>query len=222
MEVPPTPYKAPRQKRSRQSLERILEAAEDQIRTGGIEALTISGVVNSVGLSVGAFYARFPDKTALLHALQERFHARMEPIIRRQMAEETASASSLAEAVETAVEVLIRNVVAERELSRAFMTMSVFDPVLRAKGELVNRERREALAEVLLAHRDEIGHPDPILAIDVAYGIYAAVVRGRLIFGEEHELYYGISNVTLYGELKRALTLYLKGETPPPAAAGGS
>jgi AcrR family transcriptional regulator len=214
MEKLSTPYRPPRQKRSLESLERLLEAAEEQIRAEGLEALTIGGVVAQAGLSVGAFYARFPDKAALLHAVQDRFHNRLEPIIRAEMATGAGGCATLAEAVEAAIEVLIRNVTGERELSRAFMMMSVFDPVLRARGELVNRERREALTEVLLAHRDEIDHSDPVLAIDVAYGIYAAVVRGRLIFGLEHELYYGIANQTIYSELKQALTLYLRGERP--------
>ena len=212
MEDRSTPYKSPRQKRSRESLERLLEAAEEQIRLYGVDALTVSGVVNSIGLSVGAFYARFPDKTALLHAVQDRFHNRLEPIIREQMLAEAGSIATLAEAVDAAIEVLIRNVVGERELSRGFMSLSVADPVLRARGEVVNRQRRETLSEILLAHSDEIGHPDPGLAINVAYGMYAAVVRGRLMFGLEHELYYGIDSATLYRELKKALTLYLRGE----------
>ena len=44
--------------------------------------------------------------------------------------------------------------------------------------------------------------------------MYAAVIRGRLVFGSEHELYYGIDSPTLYRELKQALTLYLKGGKP--------
>jgi AcrR family transcriptional regulator len=210
-----TPYKSPRQKRSRESLERLLDGAEAQIREHGFETLTVSRVVNSIGLSVGAFYARFPDKTALLHAVQDRFHNRLEPVIREQMLAEAGTKEALAEALDAAIDVLIRNVVGERELSRAFMSLSVTDPVMRARGELVNRQRRETWAEVLLAHKEEIGHPDPELAINVAYGMYAAVIRGRLVFGSEHELYYGIDSPTLYGQLKRALTLYLRGDTAP-------
>jgi AcrR family transcriptional regulator len=212
MEPHETTYRIPRQKRSQESLERLLEATEQTIREEGLEALTIGGMVARAGLSVGAFYARFPDKTALLHAVQDCFHNRLESTIREEMVAETAGCASLGEAVDAAFEVLIRNVTGERELSRAFMALSVFDPVLKARGELVNRQRREALTEILMTYRDEIGHSDPVLAIDVAYGIYAAVVRGRLMFGQEHELYYGISNQTVYGELKRALTLYLRGE----------
>ena len=211
MEQPMKHYRMPRQKRSRESLERLLDAAEDQIRTEGLESLTINSVVSRVGLSVGAFYARFPDKTALIHAVQDRFHNKLEPIIEAEMLEEAGSCATLADAVNAAIEVLIRDVTSERELSRAFMMMSVFDAVLRSRGEMVNRVRREALIKVLMPHCAEIGHPDPVLAIDIAYGMYAAVVRGRLIFGLEHELYYGIDNATLYGELKRALTLYLRG-----------
>lgn len=213
MEDQLTPYKSPRQKRSRESLERLLESAEQQIRQNGFESLTVSGVVGAIGLSVGAFYARFPDKTALLHAVQDRFHGKLEPAIRQEMLAEAGSKATLSEAVDAAVDVLIRNVVGERELSRAFMTLSVTDPILRAYGERVNRQRREAFASVVMPHADEIGHSDPRLAVDIAYGMYAAVVRGRLVFGSEHELYYGIDSPTLYRELKQALILYLKGGT---------
>lgn len=206
------PYRTPRQRRSRESLERILQAAEDQIRAEGLESLTISDVVGKVGLSVGAFYARFPDKTALIHAVQDRFHDRLEPIIHRQILERAGSCPDMATAVSEAVDVLVRNVTSEWELSRGFMMMSVFDPVLKARGEMVNRDRRNAFKEVLMRHTAEIGHPDPELAIDVAYGMYAAVIRGRLIFGVEHELYYDMDNETLYKELKTALILYLRGD----------
>ena len=212
MEEQLTPYKSPRQKRSRESLERLLDAAEEQIRANGFEALTINGVVNSIGLSVGAFYARFPDKTALLHAGQDRFHHRLEAKIHGEMIAEAGPKTSLAEAVDACVSVLIRNVVGERELSRAFMSLSVAAPVLRARGELVNRQRREVFTDIMTRHSAEIGHPDPELAVNVAYGMYAAVIRGRLVFGLEHELYYGIDSPTLYRELKRALVLYLRGE----------
>jgi AcrR family transcriptional regulator len=211
MEDQLTPYKSPRQKRSRESLERLLESAEQQIRDNGFESVTVSGVVNNIGLSVGAFYARFPDKTALLHAVQDRFHGKLEPKIRQEMLDEAAPRTTLAETVEAAVDVLIRNVVGERELSRAFMTLSVTDPILRAGGERVNRERREAFTDIVMPHAAEIGHDDPRLAVDIAYSMYAAVIRGRMVFGSEHELYYGIDSQTLYRELKQAIVLYLKG-----------
>ena len=209
MDTDPTPYRLPRQKRSRESLERLIEAAEAQLSTEGLEAFTVASVVGRANLSVGAFYARFPDKTALLHAVQDHFHKWLEPAIHAEMRERAGRAHTLAEAVDCTVDTLFTRVTGERELSRAFMASSVFDPTLRARGERVNRERREVFSSILLAHRDEIGHPDPALAVDVAYTMYAAVVRGALVFGPQHELYYEISNQTVMRELKQALTLYL-------------
>ncbi|MFH0916182.1 MAG: TetR/AcrR family transcriptional regulator [bacterium] len=229
MEQAAPTYRVPRQKRSRESLERLLDAAEQQIRAEGLESLTVASVLNRAGLSVGAFYTRFPDKTALLRVLQDRFHNRLEPLIHAELSEQPDSPETLADAVERAIGVLIRRVTGELELSRAFMMNSVFDPVLRARGERVNRERRKALTAVLLRHRDEIGHADPVLAISMAYGIYAAVIRGRMVFGQEHELYYGISSETIFRELEQALTLYLRGSgpalaqvvsAPPPQSPG--
>lgn len=217
MEESGATYRVPRQKRSRESLERLLDAAEEQIREGGIDSLTVASVLSRAGMSVGAFYTRFPDKTALLHVLQDRFHNRLEPVIHAELRDEPDAPETLAQAVERTIGVLIKRVTQEMELSRAFMMNSVFDSVLRARGERVNRERREVLIEVLLNHRDEIGHPDPVLAISMAYGMYAAVLRGRMVFGQEHELYYGIDSQTIFTELQRALCLYLRGDAPPVA-----
>ncbi len=207
-----TPYHVPHQKRSRESLERLLDAAEECISASGIEGFTIADVVSRADLSVGAFYARFPDKTALLHAVQDRFHERTEPAIHKQMLRYAAEAEGLAAAVERLIDILSKHFDQTRELSRAFMMNSVFDPLMRTQGERVNRERRRVFAAVLLEYRNEIGHDDPLMAIDMAYAMYSAVVRGTLVFGTQHELFYDVTEQTITREIKRAITLYLYGD----------
>jgi AcrR family transcriptional regulator len=107
MEVEPVPYNPPQQKRSRESLERLLDAAEEQISSGGIELFTVADVVRRADLSVGAFYARFPDKTALLHAIQDRFHKRLEPQLHAEMLEQSAGAKDLAQSVDCLIDTLV-------------------------------------------------------------------------------------------------------------------
>ena len=59
-------YKPPRQRRSHESLERILDAAESLIRERGFDTMTIAEVVQRSGSSVGSLYARFNNKLGLL------------------------------------------------------------------------------------------------------------------------------------------------------------
>ncbi len=84
------------------SLERILRAAEALIKSKGYEALTAAEVVRRSHTSIGTLYARFGDKTALLHAVQERVQAREEAIMRARLAKVDWDALSLEETVRQA------------------------------------------------------------------------------------------------------------------------
>ncbi len=61
----------PKQERSSRTQAAILQAARAIVSEGGVESLTISGVAARVGLTTGAFYARFRNKDGLLQALFE-------------------------------------------------------------------------------------------------------------------------------------------------------
>lgn len=205
------PFVVPRQKRGQETMDRLLDAAEEEIRTRGLDELGVTQVVSRAGFSVGAFYYRFRDKNALIQAVQERFHARLEPMICEELAAGVDTCKSLGEAVEYAFTVLIEHVTAEEELTRAFIQLSASDSAIRRRAALVYQGRRSAIAAVLLPHREEIGHDDPESAVEMAFAMYSGLLRDRLFLGPEHVLYYGIGNEETFGELKKAITLYLRG-----------
>src|SRR3954462_15085916 len=66
-------YRAPQQSRSRETLDRILDAAERVLEEKSFTEATLAEIMERAGVTVGAFYRRFPDKDALLHLLDERF-----------------------------------------------------------------------------------------------------------------------------------------------------
>src|SRR6185369_9416131 len=70
-------FHPPRQSRSQETLDRILDAAEGVLADKSFSEATLAEIVDRAGVTVGAFYRRFPDKDALLHHLDERFFSEM-------------------------------------------------------------------------------------------------------------------------------------------------
>ena len=156
-------YRPPRQLRSRESLERILDAAESLIRERGFDSMTIAEVVQRSGSSVGSLYGRFDNKLGLLRAVQLRYHARVQNAIFAAFSGDNPHAESLEEAVARIVSVLSRHVLSEPELFRAFVLQAVFDPGVRAQGERTNAERRNKVVQVLLTHQSTARSPRGLL-----------------------------------------------------------
>jgi AcrR family transcriptional regulator len=202
-------YRPPKQRRSQESLERILDAAESLIRERGFEQMTITDVVQRSGSSVGSLYARFKDKLAILQAVQARYHVRVDDTVAERFTPDRMKDECLEDAARKVIEVLCDQLMHEPELFRAFFLQAILDPNVRAQGEAMNARRRERVAAVLLRHRDEINHPDPEAAARWFYQICMAVMRERLTFGPAAELSGGFSDDQLRAELSRTAIGYL-------------
>ncbi|MDQ6435496.1 TetR/AcrR family transcriptional regulator [Mesorhizobium sp. LHD-90] len=66
--------RTPTQKRSRERVERMLAAATELIAERGSDALRMSEVAERAGVSIGSLYQFFPDKTAIVGTLVERYN----------------------------------------------------------------------------------------------------------------------------------------------------
>jgi AcrR family transcriptional regulator len=63
------------QQRSRDRLERILAAASKLIAEKGSDHVKMSEVADLAGISIGSLYQYFPDKSAIIRTLAERYAA---------------------------------------------------------------------------------------------------------------------------------------------------
>ena len=70
-------FKPPQQSRSQETLDRILDAAEQVLTEKAFGEATLAEIMERAGVTVGAFYRRYPDKNALLRHLDERFFGEM-------------------------------------------------------------------------------------------------------------------------------------------------
>src|SRR5262245_27122354 len=156
--------KPPQQARSQKTLERLLDAAEELIAERGVASVTVSEVVRRAGSSVGAFYARFPDKDALLATLHERSCA--EALATSELAldpkrwESIDLAAAIFEIVKFAG-VLYRE---RRGIVIAFIELSAANPTFAERRAALESETGARLLAFLKTRESEIAHPD----LDVA------------------------------------------------------
>jgi AcrR family transcriptional regulator len=73
--------RVPRQARSRERLQRVLDAADELLAREGAEALTTTRVAEAAGVSVGSLYQYLPDKGAIVEALANRYLAEFEAVM---------------------------------------------------------------------------------------------------------------------------------------------
>lgn len=64
--------KKPRQQRSRQMVDTLIEATAQAVIDRGLEGLTTHHIAEQAGVSVGSLYQYFDDKNALINALIEK------------------------------------------------------------------------------------------------------------------------------------------------------
>jgi len=79
--------KTPKQKRSREMVERLLEATAATLAERGLDDTTTNHIAERAGVSIGSLYQYFPDKEAILEALMERVSEKVTHIFRDKGAE---------------------------------------------------------------------------------------------------------------------------------------
>jgi AcrR family transcriptional regulator len=81
----------PKQQRSRQTVEAVLEAVQRVLKRHGAEAVTTNRIAEAAGVSIGSLYQYFPDKQAIFTALYDRHVDEVRHVIERTMADCTSA-----------------------------------------------------------------------------------------------------------------------------------
>ena len=207
----------PRQARSQETLERILDAAEALVAEKGFEDATVSEVVRRAGSSVGSFYGRFRDKDGLLYALYERHLEQATATADAALGPARWEGADIAEILGAVVRFLV-SIYRERQgLIRAFVVRNHLDPEFRARQERLSHYVSEKLSRLLLARVGEIRHPEPTRA--AAFGLTMAVsaIESVVLFGELRSDALALSDDELARELVRAFLAYLGVPARTPA-----
>ncbi len=110
------PRKRPRQQRSGQTVEAVLEAAAQILEAGGLAAFNTNAVAARGGVSIGSVYQYFPGKDAVMAALIRREAARFDAALAAGLSH--AAELPLAAAVAALVQVAVAHQTARPNLAR--------------------------------------------------------------------------------------------------------
>jgi AcrR family transcriptional regulator len=195
----------PQQRRSRESLERVLQAGATVLADRGYDGFTIGEVSRRAGVSVGSVYGRFENKDALVYEIHRRMLERLTPATT-----DGDATTDLRGAVERATRRLADSTDGERALLRAFMLRGPVDGRIAAQGSQASQAVGRTFKTTVLQHREEIGHPDPDLATDIAYRMVYDVLSRHVMYGATFESDAERTWEELVDELAEAVVAYLR------------
>jgi AcrR family transcriptional regulator len=201
--------RAPQQDRSKRTLERLLDAAEQIIRTEGAAALTVPAVARAAQSSVGSFYARFPDKDALLRTLHER--ACEQTILTVEAALDPARWEGVPTAalVRTFVGFAVQLFAERRPMMLAFTTELGADAGFMERRARTAAAIARALEGLLLPRQREIHHPHPERAVEMSLRMVTGVLEQRNALEAGGSAEVAVRDDVLVEELTRAVLAYL-------------
>lgn len=170
----------PQQERSRRTLERLLDAGIEVLSEESLQSATAARIAARAGYTVGAFYSRFPSKEAMWVALVQRVgeHMRLkfDPLDALDPEE-----VRLRGAVEAVVNQFVSMYTDHSSLMIAVRRPAHVQPELAGTIRQLNEETLQRLARILGQWKDEVTHPNPKRAIDIALLMMATTLREYLL-----------------------------------------
>ena len=169
--------RTPKQIRSRESFDRVIDAAAELLSKGGLQALTLSDVSRRSRVSIGSIYCRVKSKDDLIRAVQAHMFVRIDHEMAAIVNRIRRKSLPLYELVPTLVRDLAHYLRRHGALLNAFIERGAQDSVVAAVGRKAHTRAALDFRLLLLERRSEFQHPDPehaaAMSFTVVYGVLA-------------------------------------------------
>lgn len=201
-----------KQNRSRATLQRLLDAAEAALNSGGLEAATVPDIASRAGMSVGVVYRRFRDKDALLRAVFERFFTKARDSNRAALNAANWSQCGVAEIVASIITGMVGAYRSRKGLLRAlviYIETHGDQRFRRRANDLMNATFSDVIALLTdRSRRREIRHEHPQAAIELMLVMVGSTLR-RVILDGHAVAFEAASDSSFVAELTSACLAYL-------------
>jgi AcrR family transcriptional regulator len=170
---------APKQARSTESMQRILQALEQLLEQKSFSDITMAEIEAKSGCGIATIYARFRDKDSILAALHESISERF----RAGIDEATDRARWEGKSVEEASLKIARGIVAHyarnRNLLRAIMLLDDMEVYERAASLIRHASAR---IQTVVARKDKLDSKAYERQVDLGTKAAYALLQQRLVF----------------------------------------
>lgn len=205
-----------RQQRSRQTLDRIVEALERLIEEKTFEEITVAEVCRLAGASIGSFYERVGNKDALLEHLRQRFYVEIIEQVAHAFDAARFEGQSIDAMLRTHAHEMVRLHRARRGAIRATIVEARRSAAFGAHARTLNASLMDHVCGCWLARRDELRASPAEPLVRQAFLIAAGYLREAVIWDELWPD--PIGDQAIADTLGFTLTTFLTGRAPTLAA----
>jgi len=196
------PRKRPQQKRSRDTVDTILNATAQVLIREGYDQTSTNKIAVEAGVSIGSLYHYFPNKEALVLALNRRLAEQELDLIRQTFVE--VSNASLRDTIRKSVEVMVHMHRIAPELHRVLVEQVPRMGPLRKINE-IDRQIIEMIREQLLRLKKELSPADAELMIFVVFNIVETLTHQAVLYQPQL-----LQGERLIDEISSLVELYLR------------
>jgi AcrR family transcriptional regulator len=208
------PRKRPRQRRSKATVEAILEATARVLVEEGLDRASTNRIAEIAGVSIGSLYQYFPSKDALVMALLERHCERMLGLLLRSSVD--LADAPLEEAVRTYVRAIIEAHAFEPKLHQVLILQAITMGLDHVAA--IEQQARATVVAFLERRQSEILPDDLEMA---AYVLVSAVEAAthRALLENPHDVPWESMEREICALILRYLRGHAPGDTPRRAGS---
>ena len=201
----------PKQKRSVETLERMINSAKELILKDSFQQATVQMIVKKANSSIGSFYNLFKDKEALLRSLLDRYE---EELLGKvvELRKNTQNAGSMSGRGRIWIKLLIETLRKERGLLRTRILYNLNNPdKISEHRKVQNAKLMQSILEFFLQSLNEIRRRDKKKSLEFILMIIDYSLVYRILLEELKEsMYADFDDEALLKEFHEIFISYLR------------
>ena len=158
----------------------MLDAAQALIFQNGVAATTVAEVAKRAGSSVSSLYRYFEDKQSMVNAVFDRIAEETLATVVALADPARWAGATVGEILEAYIRFSLSTGREQRRLRSIGRGLTDLNRLTRERFDAAERQTEIGLSSLLLARQEEIGHPDPGLAVAFVLEQLATMIERRV------------------------------------------